>query len=150
MFVVRIELFNHEVSTTNKAENKKLGRHSGASPSVLLLPRNNSVRSDRPSIYNQNLFIMRTERTEKTATGQSAKEPALVEILTEFFSQQPAEAYKEELWHWYVTALSSDDMNDWTASERTNLVALYEQLTKLIDQLDTLNQKIQEPCKQQS
>lgn len=61
MFVVRTELFNYEVLTSNKTGNKKLGRHSGASPSVLLLPRSNSVRSDRPSFINQNSFSMRTE-----------------------------------------------------------------------------------------
>lgn len=61
MFVMRINSFYHGVFSTNEAETKILGRHTGASPAVSLLLRNDLVRSDLPSFIYQKSFFMRTK-----------------------------------------------------------------------------------------
>ena len=60
---------NNDVdNTTNKAETKIRGRHSGESPSALLRHRLGLVRSDRPSLFNSNSYFMRTNKSKKTGS----------------------------------------------------------------------------------
>jgi len=75
--------------------------------------------------------------------AEQPQEQSLKEILTEFFDVQSAKDYEKDLWHWYMTALDSEEVDGWTNLECSNLAFLYQLLTELIEKLEIIHLKTQ-------
>ena len=97
MFVVCTESFNYEVFITNKTETKKQGRHTGASPAVLSLPRNGLVHSDLPFLFYLKSFIMCTKNGQSRPFPGQQQPVTAEQIVREIIEHDNPEAIRETL-----------------------------------------------------
>ncbi|MBZ0246326.1 MAG: hypothetical protein K8H85_10290 [Cyclobacteriaceae bacterium] len=129
-FVVRIG-FIYGNTTHNRSS--KSGRHTGESPEAPFVVSTESVRSDLPLLFTQNLFTMRTEKSN----GQNlSKPPSIHEVVNQFFQDNgDPQHLDKELWQLTVAAFNSRDTDDLTPLERANLLCTYRAVSTLLFQL---------------
>lgn len=70
----QIKIIQDATSISNKTETEILGRRTVASTEVFSRHRFDLVRSDLPSLFNFNLFIMRTKKDDSTTCAEEIGE----------------------------------------------------------------------------
>jgi len=71
------------------------------------------------------------------------KELTTEELVTDFFYWHDAKSVKDGLWLCFSTALSSDEIDDWTGIDRSNLAFNYQKITEFISKLESIHLKMQ-------
>ncbi|MFZ6664951.1 hypothetical protein [Peijinzhouia sedimentorum] len=82
---------------------------------------------------------MQTHKDETNTickTCEARRKESLKVILDDFFTLNSVESFKEEMWNWFIAAMSSEDIGDWSGKKRSNLAILYKDLVELVERLD--------------
>lgn len=146
MFVVHefLILIQDATFINYKTGTKIRGRRTVESTAVLSKHLFRSSCSDLPSLFNFKFIFMHEQMDKLVGTCEACGQPkelTIDEILEDFFSWRSAKSFKESLWGWFITAVGSDDMDNWTAHDRSNLAFLYNQLTEFVEKLESIHLK---------
>ncbi len=118
-----------ELYHKQRNQTKKRGWRTGASPGVLFMLCMESVRSDHPSLFNQNPFIMRTDMDK---CGQCPDKPLTADrIIKELIGSAPPEDMKKDLNSLFMSWVQHEELThgDW----KDSIISTYIYLNELID-----------------
>lgn len=142
IFVVRINSLCHGANSTKNAETKIRGRHTGASPAVISLLRNELVRSDLPSLFNFKSFFMRTKNDECATCAQ--KPVTAEQIVSDILIWDDPENIREDL-HEMMLAFFMHYESP-TEEFKGRIYCTYTTLYNALKAMEQLNPRRKEVC----
>ncbi len=131
------EYFQDEVlNITNQTETKLRGRHTGESPAVLERLRLESSRSDLPSLFNQNPFIMREQTDDKC--GHCPDRPITAELIIKDLMSEVEDMclFDESLHDMFLIFISQQHLTD--GEYKDNAILTYTVFRELIRKVNSL------------
>lgn len=147
MFVMRFKSIICEDRFLRQTETILRGRRTGESPTVISVLRTDLGRSDLPYFFNSKSFFMRPENDEmdKSCPSCTMQQPCIRVIINDFFLLNTPEGHKQDLWEMFSAAVGSPDIDEWTSTQRSNLVFFYTVMINIVDQLHSIH--LQQPQK---